>query len=46
LLALLLVIAWNNAGWWGLDRFVVSARRHREEPGSLVERPGAGQLRS
>ena len=25
LLAMLLVMAWKNAGWWGLDRFVLPA---------------------
>jgi thiosulfate dehydrogenase [quinone] large subunit len=39
LLALLLVLAWKNAGWWGLDRFVLSALRPPNEPGSLVKEP-------
>jgi thiosulfate dehydrogenase [quinone] large subunit len=35
-LAILLVVAWKNAGWWGLDRFVLRASNPRGEPGSLV----------
>lgn len=34
--AILLVLAWKNAGWWGLDRFVLRVNRERGEPGSLV----------
>lgn len=37
LLALLLVLAWKNAGWWGLDRFVLSVLRPPGEKGSLVK---------
>jgi thiosulfate dehydrogenase (quinone) large subunit len=36
LLAIVLVAAWKNAGWWGLDRFVLRAVAPRGEPGSLV----------
>jgi thiosulfate dehydrogenase (quinone) large subunit len=35
-LAILLVVAWKNAGWWGLDRFVLRAVAPRGKSGSLV----------
>lgn len=38
LLALLLVLAWKNAGWWGLDHFVLSALGSPGQAGSLVQR--------
>jgi len=37
-LALLLVVAWKNAGWWGLDRFVLPALGPPGSPGSLFKR--------
>jgi len=36
-LAILLVLAWKNAGWWGLDRFVLPALSPPGRPGSLVK---------
>ncbi len=36
LLAILLVVAWKNAGWWGLDRFILRASDPPAKPGSLV----------
>jgi thiosulfate dehydrogenase [quinone] large subunit len=35
-LAILLVVAWKNAGWWGLDRFILRAVDPPAKPGSLV----------
>jgi thiosulfate dehydrogenase [quinone] large subunit len=45
--ALLLVVAWKVAGWWGLDRFVLPALGPPGQPGSLFRRrrvapPAAG----
>ena len=37
-LALLLVVAWKVAGWWGLDRFVLPALGPPGHPGSLFRR--------
>ena len=37
-LALLLVMAWKVAGWWGLDRFVLPALGPPGHPGSLFRR--------
>lgn len=37
-LAILLVLAWKNAGWWGLDRFVLPALAPAGQPGSLFKR--------
>lgn len=39
-LAILLVLAWKNAGWWGLDRFVLPALGSPGQSGSLF-RPRA-----
>lgn len=46
--ALLLVLAWRNAGYFGLDRFVLPAirrafRHHKQDTGPTVRRP-AGAL--
>ena len=35
LLAMLLVMAWKNAGWWGLDRFVLPALGTPWRPGTI-----------
>jgi thiosulfate dehydrogenase [quinone] large subunit len=40
-LAIVLVLAWKNAGWWGLDRFVLPALGAPGEPGSLFKRRAA-----
>ena len=39
LLAVVIVMAWKNAGWWGLDRFVLPALGTPWHLGSLVKRP-------
>ncbi len=36
--AILLVLAWKNAGWWGLDRFVLPAVGAPGQRGSLFKR--------
>jgi thiosulfate dehydrogenase [quinone] large subunit len=38
LLAVVLVMAWKNAGWWGLDRFVLPALGTPWHAGSLLRR--------
>ena len=38
-LEVLLVLAWRNAGWIGLDRFVLPKLGTPWEPGSLFRRP-------
>jgi thiosulfate dehydrogenase (quinone) large subunit len=40
-LAILLMLAWKNAGWWGLDRFVLPALGPPGAPGSLFRSRGA-----
>jgi thiosulfate dehydrogenase [quinone] large subunit len=40
-LALLLVMAWKNAGWWGLDRFVLPVLGTPWRAGALFSRQGA-----
>ncbi len=41
--ALLLVLAWKVAGWWGLDRFVLPALGPPGQPGTLFRPRRAGQ---
>ena len=36
----LLVLAWRNAGWWGLDRFALPALGTPWHRGELFERRG------
>ena len=43
ILALLLVMAWKNAGWWGLDRFVLPALGTPWHAGKLFHRNGEGK---
>ncbi len=38
ILALLLVMAWKNAGWWGLDRFVLPALGTPWHGGTIFKR--------
>ena len=42
LIAVLLVLAWRTAGWWGLDRWVLTALGTPWRPG-LVFQPQEGQ---
>jgi len=41
LLAMLLVMAWKNAGWWGLDRFVLPLMGTPWKAGALFRRTQA-----
>jgi thiosulfate dehydrogenase [quinone] large subunit len=42
--AILLLLAWKNAGWWGLDRFILPALAPPEKPGSMFDPdPAAAQ---
>jgi thiosulfate dehydrogenase (quinone) large subunit len=49
IVAVLLMLAWRVAGYWGLDRWVLSAIGVPGVPGTLFGRRGsstdAGQLR-
>ena len=40
LLAVVLVMAWKNAGWWGLDRFVLPALGTPWHAGQIFQRNG------
>jgi thiosulfate dehydrogenase (quinone) large subunit len=40
-LAILLVLAWKTAGWWGLDRWILPALGTPWRPGTIFRRTGA-----
>ena len=44
-LAVLLVLAWKVAGYWGLDRFLLRAVGTPWAPGELIQRANPGILR-
>lgn len=39
LLAVLLILAWKTAGWWGLDRWVLPKLGTPWQPGELLQAP-------
>jgi thiosulfate dehydrogenase [quinone] large subunit len=43
LIAVFLVLAWRTAGWWGLDRWVLTALGTPWRPGLVFEHPQGGQ---
>lgn len=44
-LAILLILAWKTAGWWGLDRWLMPLLGTPWKPGRLFEKkPGAGTV--
>jgi thiosulfate dehydrogenase [quinone] large subunit len=44
-LAVLLIMAWKTAGWWGLDRWLMPLLGTPWKPGRLFEqKPGAGTV--
>jgi thiosulfate dehydrogenase [quinone] large subunit len=42
-IAVLLVLAWKTAGWWGLDRWVLPALGTPWRPGYAFHHPGGDQ---
>lgn len=41
LLAIAVILAWKNAGWWGLDRFILPALSRPGHKGSMFKRRAA-----
>jgi thiosulfate dehydrogenase [quinone] large subunit len=43
MIALILVLAWKTAGWWGLDRWVLPALGTPWSPGLIFHERGGGR---